>query len=51
MPPSLMASQFATLEDTAAEADAITLSVTASPDAVVAAAVQAIRARDGAARG
>ncbi len=50
MPPSLMASQFATLEDTAEEADAITLSVTASPNAVVAAAVQAIRARDGAAR-
>ena len=45
MPPSLMASQFATLEDPSEEADAITLSVTASPEAVVAAALKAIEAR------
>ena len=35
MPPSLMASQFATLEDPAAEADAVTVSVQASPHEVV----------------
>ena len=35
MPPSLMASQFATLEDPAAEADAVTVSVLASPHEVV----------------
>ena len=39
MPPSLMASQFATLEDPAAEADAVTVSVQASPHEVVAAAL------------
>jgi len=38
MPPSLMASQFATLEDPATEADAVTVSVSASPHEVVAAA-------------
>lgn len=36
MPPSLMASQFATLEDPAGEADAVTVSVQASPHEVVA---------------
>jgi carbohydrate kinase (thermoresistant glucokinase family) len=35
MPPSLMASQFATLEDPAGEADAVTVSVVASPQQVV----------------
>jgi gluconokinase len=45
MPPSLMASQFATLEDPSEEADAITLSVTASAEDVVAAALKAIEAR------
>jgi carbohydrate kinase (thermoresistant glucokinase family) len=35
MPPSLMASQFATLEDPAAEADAVKVSVSASPHEVV----------------
>ena len=35
MPPSLMASQFATLEYPAAEADAVTVSVQASPHEVV----------------
>ena len=35
MPPSLMASQFATLEDPAEEADAVTVSVQASPHEVV----------------
>ena len=39
MPPSLMASQFATLEDPAAEADAVTVSVQASPAQVVEAAL------------
>ena len=39
MPPYLMASQFATLEDPAAEADAVTVSVRASPHEVVAAAL------------
>jgi gluconokinase len=39
MPPSLMASQFATLEDPTAEADAVTVSVLASPHEVVAAAL------------
>ena len=42
MPPSLMASQFATLEDTAAEPDAVTVSVKASPHEVVNAAMAAI---------
>ena len=42
MPPSLMASQFATLEDTVAEPDAVTVSVKASPDEVVNAAMAAI---------
>jgi carbohydrate kinase (thermoresistant glucokinase family) len=45
MPPSLMASQFATLEDPAAEADAVTVSVSASPHEVVAAAIQQLAAR------
>ncbi|MCA3322244.1 MAG: gluconokinase [Roseomonas sp.] len=40
MPPSLMASQFATLEDPAAEADAVTISVLSSPHDVVAAALE-----------
>jgi gluconokinase len=35
MPPSLMASQFATLEDTRDEPDALSGSVTAAPQAVV----------------
>jgi gluconokinase len=39
MPPSLMASQFATLEDPATEADAVTVSVQASPAQVVEAAL------------
>jgi gluconokinase len=39
MPPSLMASQFATLEDPAGEADAVTVSVVASPAQVVEAAL------------
>ena len=39
MPPSLMASQFATLEDPAEEADAVTVSVQASPAQVVEAAL------------
>jgi carbohydrate kinase (thermoresistant glucokinase family) len=39
MPPSLMASQFATLEDPAGEADAVTVSVVASPQQVVKAAL------------
>ena len=43
MPPSLMASQFATLEDPAAEADAVTVSVKASPDEVVEAALAHLR--------
>ncbi len=42
MPPSLMASQFATLEDTVAEPDAVTVSVKASPHEVVNAAMVAI---------
>lgn len=45
MPPSLMASQFATLEDPAAEADAVTVSVSASPHEVVAAALEQLAAR------
>jgi len=45
MPPSLMASQFATLEDPAAEADAVTVSVSASPHEVVAAAIDQLAAR------
>ncbi|MCX7370134.1 MAG: gluconokinase [Alphaproteobacteria bacterium] len=44
MPPSLMASQFATLEDPAAEADAVTVSVSASPHEVVAAALEQLAA-------
>jgi carbohydrate kinase (thermoresistant glucokinase family) len=39
MPPSLMASQFATLEDTAEEADAVTVSVSTSPHEVLVAAI------------
>ena len=45
MPPSLMASQFATLEDPAAEADAVTVSVSASPHEVVATALEQLAAR------
>jgi gluconokinase len=45
MPPSLMASQFATLEDPAAEADAVMVSVSASPHEVVAAALEQLAAR------
>jgi gluconokinase len=44
MPPSLMASQFATLEDPAAEADAVMVSVSASPHEVVAAAIHQLSA-------
>jgi len=44
MPPSLMASQFATLEDPAAEADAVTVSVSASPHEVVVAAIHQLSA-------
>ena len=39
MPPSLMASQFATLEDTVEEADAVTVSVSTSPHEVLVAAI------------
>jgi carbohydrate kinase (thermoresistant glucokinase family) len=42
MPPSLMASQFATLEDTGNEPDALSVSVTAAPQAVVDAAMAAL---------
>ena len=42
MPPSLMASQFATLEDTGDEADAVAVSVAAEPQAVVDAAMAAL---------
>jgi gluconokinase len=45
MPPSLMASQFATLEDPAAEADAVIVSVSASPHEVVATAIDQLAAR------
>ena len=45
MPPSLMASQFATLEDTAEEADAVTVSVSASPHEVVATALEQLAVR------
>jgi len=45
MPPSLMASQFATLEDPAAEADAVMVSVSASPHEVVATALEQLAAR------
>jgi gluconokinase len=45
MPPSLMASQFATLEDPAAEADAVTVSVSASPHEVVVAAIDQLAVR------
>ena len=45
MPPSLMASQFATLEDPAAEADAVMVSVSASPHEVVATAIDQLAAR------
>ncbi|MFN7332706.1 MAG: gluconokinase [bacterium] len=41
MPPSLMASQFATLEDTGDEPDALSVSVTAAPQSVVDAAMAA----------
>ena len=44
MPPSLMASQFATLEDPAAEADAVTVSVIASAQQVVEAALRQLAA-------
>lgn len=42
MPPSLVASQFATLEDTAGEADVIGLDVAAAPEDIVAAALAAL---------
>lgn len=42
MPPSLVASQFATLEDTAGEADVVDLDVAAAPEAIVAAALAAL---------
>ena len=42
MPPSLMASQFATLEDTRNEPDALSVSVTAAPQSVVDAAMAAL---------
>lgn len=42
MPPSLMASQFATLEDTGDEPDALAVSVAAKPEAVVEAAMAAL---------
>jgi carbohydrate kinase (thermoresistant glucokinase family) len=45
MPPSLMASQFATLEDPAAEADAVMVSVSASPHEVVATAIDQLAVR------
>ena len=45
MPPSLMASQFATLEDPAGEANAVIVSVSASPHEVVAAALEQLAAR------
>ena len=47
MPPSLMASQFATLEDTVAEPDAVTVSVKASPHEVVEAALAHLRQHRG----
>jgi gluconokinase len=45
MPPSLMASQFATLEDPAEEADAVTVSVSASPHEVVVATIDQLAIR------
>ena len=45
MPPSLMASQFSTLEDPAEEADAVTVSVLAAPQLVVAAALTQLTAK------
>jgi gluconokinase len=42
MPPSLMASQFATLEDTGDEPDALAVSVAAKPEAVVDTAMAAL---------
>ena len=45
MPPSLMASQFATLEAPGPEEGAIILSVTPPPEAIVAAALAALAAR------
>ncbi|MBC4014200.1 gluconokinase [Siccirubricoccus deserti] len=42
MPPSLMASQFAALEPPAPEEGAITLSVAATPEAILAAALEAL---------
>ena len=45
MPPSLMASQFATLEDTAEEADAVTVSVSTSPHEVLVAAIDQLSVR------
>jgi gluconokinase len=44
MPPSLMASQFAALEPPAPEEGAITLSVAATPEAILAAALEALAA-------
>jgi gluconate kinase len=43
MPASLMASQFATLETPGPEERSITLSVTPPPEAIVAAALEALR--------
>lgn len=45
MPPSLMASQFATLEGTAEEADAVMVSVSASPHEVLVAAIDQLAIR------
>ena len=45
MPTSLMASQFATLEDTAEEADAVTVSVSTSPHEVLVAAIDQLSVR------
>jgi gluconokinase len=42
LPPSLMASQFATLEDTGGEADAVAVSVADTPQAVVDGAMAAL---------
>lgn len=43
MPPSLMQSQFATLEPPESEADAITLAVEETPEAIAEAALRALR--------
>lgn len=45
MPPSLMASQFATLEGTVEEADAVMVSVSASPHEVLVAAIDQLAIR------